>query len=82
MVTFLPQSAWPRDDYPRQQIRLNWADDVGDCRQQLVFIGQEIDFERLKTKLDDCLLTTEEVALGPDGWETFDDPFPPAFNQA
>jgi hypothetical protein len=42
----------------------NWTADSGDCRQELVFIGQNIDFTQLTSELDACLLTDEEMALG------------------
>jgi hypothetical protein len=51
--------------------------DTGDCRQELVFIGQNIDFAQLSTALDACLLSEEEMALGPMGWLRLADPFGP-----
>lgn len=74
---FIPEQSWPADQARRDQIRLEWDDDVGDCRQQLVFIGQGIDFKRLAAELDLCLLTTAEVSLRTDGWEKLLDPFAP-----
>lgn len=55
----------------------NWTAESGDCRQELVFIGQNIDFAELSTALDACLLTDEEMALGPMGWLRLPDPFGP-----
>lgn len=59
----------------RQAIEANWDNDVGDCRQELVFIGQNIDYARLARELDACLLTDQEMALGRDAWNSFNDPF-------
>ncbi|MDT4871728.1 putative metal chaperone YciC [compost metagenome] len=55
----------------------HWTPEVGDCRQELVFIGQGIDFQRLRAELDACLLEDHEMALGPDGWSLLPDPFDP-----
>ena len=74
---FLPESYWPTDDYRRQGILDKWEEPVGDCRQELVFIGQGIDFDALRHRLDACLLTTEEIELGPDVWTSWPDPLGP-----
>nr|WP_258194432.1 GTP-binding protein [Paraburkholderia sp. BL18I3N2] len=65
---FVPQSDWPRDDYRRDGVLNRWEEPVGDCRQEIVFIGQAIDCERLKLELDACLLTVEEINSGPESW--------------
>lgn len=59
----------------------NWAVDTGDCRQELVFIGQNIDFAKLTGELDDCLLTEAEMALGVSGWQQLTDPFGPWYEE-
>ena len=71
---FLPQSVWPDDDERRNAILEKWEDPVGDCRQELVFIGQGIDWEVLFAELDACLLTQEEIESGSDRWEAWPDP--------
>jgi hypothetical protein len=60
----------------------NWTADSGDCRQELVFIGQHIDFTQLTAELDACLLTDEEMALGVEGWRLLPDPFGPWYEEA
>ena len=45
-------------------------------RQELVFIGQGLDQEKMTQKLDQCLLTEEEVLKGREYWATLEDPFP------
>ncbi len=72
---FVPQQQWPQDAQSRAAITQNWAVGAGDCRQELVFIGQNIDFAQMSACLDNCLLTDEEMALGVEGWELLRDPF-------
>ncbi len=68
---------WPKDDQEVQVIMAKWDAHVGDCRQELVFIGQHIDFDRLTKELDSCLLTEQEMALGQEVWLQLADPFGP-----
>jgi G3E family GTPase len=70
----LPESAWPTS---RADIDRQWHPEVGDCRQELVFIGVHIDELSLYDSLQKCLLTDDEMALGPAEWANFVDPFPP-----
>ncbi|MDM8350660.1 zinc metallochaperone GTPase ZigA [Pseudomonas sp. sp1636] len=74
---FVPKSQWPSDDQGLQAIMQDWDKQSGDCRQELVFIGQNIDFARLTAELDACLLDDAEMALGVDAWLRFADPFGP-----
>jgi len=60
----------------------HWHAETGDCRQELVFIGQNIDFKKLSTELEACLLTDEEMELGPMGWWRLPDPFGPWHEEA
>lgn len=66
---FLAPNEWPQDEYRRQGILEKWDQQVGDCRQELVFIGQNIDWQQLTQQLDDCLLTIEEIQMGPEQWQ-------------
>ena len=45
-------------------------------RQELVFIGQGLNQSVIKKKLDECLLSEEEVLRGKNYWVTLEDPFP------
>ena len=45
-------------------------------RQELVFIGQNLDQSRMTKALDECLLNEEELLRGRVYWETLSDPFP------
>ncbi len=72
----LPESEWPEDADDRAQIREDFAEPWGDRRQELAFLGAELDHERLRALLDSALLTPQEMAQGPEAWARWDDPFP------
>ncbi|CAI8720037.1 zinc metallochaperone GTPase ZigA [Pseudomonas serboccidentalis] len=74
---FVPKNQWPQDQESTAAIMKNWIPSVGDCRQELVFIGQNIDFLQLTAELDACLLTDAEMAAGVEGWRMLPDPFGP-----
>lgn len=79
---FVPKNQWPQDSDSSAAIMENWTPSVGDCRQELVFIGQRIDFPQLSAELDSCLLTDEEMALGAESWRLLADPFGPWHDEA
>jgi G3E family GTPase len=72
---FVPRAHWPQDEENISAIMQNWTSQTGDCRQELVFIGQHIDFALLNEELNNCLLTDDEMALGTDAWGLLPDPF-------
>ena len=72
----VPQSDWPTDQEYLASIRKNWVEPFGDMRQELVFIGQGLDEERITNDLNACLLNDEELLRGKDYWQTLEDPFP------
>jgi len=72
---FVPKQHWPQDQESSAAIMQHWTPETGDCRQELVFIGQNIDFGQLTARLDDCLLSDAEMALGVEGWSAMPDPF-------
>ncbi|MDY7069024.1 putative metal chaperone YciC [Pseudomonas extremaustralis] len=79
---FVPKNQWPEDEESVAAIMGNWQLSTGDCRQELVFIGQNIDFAQMRAELDACLLTDEEMALGVEGWRLLADPFGPWYEEA
>lgn len=74
---FVPREHWPQDTTELQGVLRHWREDSGDCRQELVFIGQNLDFPQLFAELDLCLLDDEEMAAGTTAWKRMADPFEP-----
>ncbi|PMR68905.1 zinc metallochaperone GTPase ZigA [Halomonas heilongjiangensis] len=72
----VPESRWPDDPAYRAAIMEKWQEPFGDMRQELVFIGQHLDQERICRALDDCLLSDGELSAGNAVWEALPDPFP------
>lgn len=70
----VPRKQWPRDGENLAFIAERWDEVHGDRRQEVVIIGQNVDREGLTGRLNACLLTDAEYALGPDAWATWADP--------
>ena len=70
----VPNSEWPAEYL--DDIETQWIEPFGDCRQELVFIGQNVDADQVRRELDKCLLTDAELAVGPMFWREYPDPFP------
>ncbi len=79
---FVPKAHWPQDAESTASILAHWQPHSGDCRQELVFIGQGVDFQRLNAELDECLLTDAEMAMGSEAWTALPDPFGPWHEEA
>jgi G3E family GTPase len=67
---------WPDDDVHLAQIDARFEAGWGDRRQELVFIGIELNEAAMRRRLDECLLDDVEMSRGPAGWRRLDDPFP------
>lgn len=74
------RAEWPTDDEFTTELAATWDgtdERIGDRRQELVLIGIGLDHAAWRAKLDACLLSETEYALGAPAWQTLDDPFPP-----
>ncbi len=72
----IPKNQWPTDKEYLRSIDDIWEEPFGDMRQELVFIGQDMDQSNFMRDLDSCLLSDEDLAQGKDYWITLRDPFP------
>ncbi|GAB1823729.1 CobW family GTP-binding protein [Herbidospora sp. RD11066] len=74
----LPEAAWDLVSPARRTAAaLDWTDPLGDRVQHLVFIGPDLDRDRIHSLLDACLLTPDEAVAGSSAWARYDDPFAP-----
>jgi G3E family GTPase len=72
----IPKKDWPKDDDYLESIEKQWVEPFGDMRQELVFIGQNLDKDRMVAALNECLLKEDEVLRGKQYWASLQDPFP------
>ncbi|TWU54759.1 putative metal chaperone YciC [Rubripirellula tenax] len=77
-----PDEQWPDDEEVVAEIQSKFVGahglkEHGDRHQELVFIGNAMNQERIIQILDDCLLTDLEYVQGPEHWANFEDPLPP-----
>ena len=73
----VPKKDWPTDEQALASIKENWVEPFGDMRQELVFIGQNLDETAMKKDLDECLVSEDDMLKGEDFWTNLNDPFPP-----
>lgn len=72
----VPRENWPEIEGLDAELEKKWHPEVGDCPQELVFIGINMDEPSITKSLEACLLTDEEFAMGIEAWTQYDDPFP------
>lgn len=72
----VPKEQWPADKEHLATIDEQWVEPFGDMRQELVFIGQNLNQDEVAQALDNCLLSNEEILRGRTYWTSLNDPFP------
>lgn len=70
----VPRNRWPDGDAFERIVRAKWDAEWGDRRQELVFIGIDMDRRWIETQLDRCLV--RERSFRPELWQRLPDPFP------
>ena len=73
----VPREHWPQSPSFQTELDPKWHPEVGDCRQELVFIGIGLDEDAITKSLAECLLTDDEYSAGIETWLWLSDPFPP-----
>lgn len=78
----IPKQQWPDGPDFEENIRVNWNNEYGDRRQEIVFIGlkDQLDEAAIREKLDACLV--KGYIQMPELSQNFKDPFPEWFKQA
>ena len=72
----IPLEQWPKEKESIDYIKEKWVEPFGDMRQELVFIGQGLDQDKITKLLDECLLKDHDLSEGKDHWAKLPDPFP------
>jgi G3E family GTPase len=71
----VPADRWPNDPFWRQSLKKNWSEVYGDRRQEIVFIGTNMDQDAITARLDACLVSGKP-GMRIAEWSRLVDPFP------
>ncbi|KAA0972263.1 GTP-binding protein [Aureimonas fodinaquatilis] len=72
----IPRNMWPDNPEWRAVMARNWDDVWGDRRQELVFIGINLDEVAIRLALDACLVDVPAARFDPADFSNLPDPFP------
>ncbi|MBD3788435.1 MAG: GTP-binding protein [Sphingomonadales bacterium] len=70
----VPAERLPKNPEAQREIARHWAEPWGDRRQEIVFIGVDLDREAICARLNAALVTTCDFT--PKAWAKLPDPFP------
>ena len=77
----VPKNQWPTGEDLTQVMKKYWNEDIGDRRQEIVFIGlkAEMNEQSIRERLDACLIKSYETF--PNSNHEISDPFPKWFQK-
>ncbi|NBX16710.1 MAG: hypothetical protein EBR09_05025 [Proteobacteria bacterium] len=76
-LALTPEADWVLTPEERKEVSAQWDSEWGDRAQELVVIGKDMDSEKVRRQLDECLLSDQELAEGEHLWAVGLDPLPP-----
>lgn len=72
----VPQEDWPEDEEWLKSLESKWDPKYQDRRQEIVFIGIDMDESVIRNRLDQCLIEDLDPNFDPEKWLSLNDPFP------